>query len=61
MGHFNTQQSSPAFENLTSVKEGKNAIGNLKPYDDVTALRDNLSAQSVIWICLGVYTALVYF
>jgi Domain of unknown function (DUF6532) len=40
---------------------GQNAIGNLKPCDDVIALRDNLSAQSVIWICLGVYTALIHF
>jgi hypothetical protein len=39
----------------------QNAIGNLKPYNDVIALRDNLSGQSVIWICLGVYIALVYF
>jgi hypothetical protein len=40
---------------------GKNAIGNLKPCDDIIALRDNLSAQSVIWICLGLYIILLHF
>ena len=60
-GKFQHSAIIAGIEKLYFGRGAKNAIGNVKPCDDVTALQDNLSAGSVVWIRLGVHTILVCF
>ena len=55
-GRFQHPAILSGIEKLYFNKGKTTALGNLEPCEGIAALRGNLTAESVAWVCLGVFS-----